>query len=163
MADNKSPPIDNLHTKNGNFICGVVEGNSEKQIQQCTANLNDKINIVMKRISSWFRNNNLVLNLGKTHLIKFITPKTLEYTLSVTYNNLGLKVDNNVNFLGMYVDRHLNWKQQSEKLLKKLNTACFMLRKLQNVVSEQVLRWSIFLISSLNLNMVLFLGVLLQQ
>jgi len=29
MADNKSAPIDNLHTKNGNFICGVVEGNLE--------------------------------------------------------------------------------------------------------------------------------------
>jgi hypothetical protein len=28
MADNKSAPIDNLHTKNGNFICGVVEGNA---------------------------------------------------------------------------------------------------------------------------------------
>jgi hypothetical protein len=69
--------------------------------------LNDKMNIVMRRFSSLFRNNNLVLNLGKTHLTKFTTPKALEYTLSVTYNNLGLKVDDNVNFLGMYVDRHL--------------------------------------------------------
>jgi hypothetical protein len=32
---------------------------------------------------------------------------------------LGLKVDDDVNFLGMYVDGHLNWKQQTEKLLKK--------------------------------------------
>jgi hypothetical protein len=31
MADTKSPPIDNLHTKNGNFICGVVEGNAESK------------------------------------------------------------------------------------------------------------------------------------
>ena len=26
MADEKNAPVDNLHTKNGNFICGVVEG-----------------------------------------------------------------------------------------------------------------------------------------
>ncbi|KAJ9585196.1 hypothetical protein L9F63_002999, partial [Diploptera punctata] len=26
MADEKNSPVDNLHTKNGNFICGVVEG-----------------------------------------------------------------------------------------------------------------------------------------
>ncbi|PSN36772.1 Protein O-GlcNAcase [Blattella germanica] len=26
MADNKNAPVDNLHTKNGNFLCGVVEG-----------------------------------------------------------------------------------------------------------------------------------------
>lgn len=79
----------------------------------------------------------------KTHLIKFTTPHALEYTLSVTYNNFGLKVDNNVKFLGVIVDRHLNWKQ-SEKLLKKLNTACFMLRNLQYVVSEQALRMVYF-------------------
>jgi hypothetical protein len=56
--------------------------------------------------------------MGKTHLIKFTTPKAPEYKLSVTYNNLGLKVEDNVTFLSMYVDRHLNWKQHSEKLLK---------------------------------------------
>jgi hypothetical protein len=44
----------------------------------------------------------------------------------------------------MIVDRHLNWKQKSEKLLKKLNTACFMLRKLQYVVSEQALQMVYF-------------------
>jgi protein associated with RNAse G/E len=60
--------------------------------------LNDKLNIVMKRVSSWFRNNNLVLSLGKTHLIKFVTPKFQEYTLLVTYNNLRLKADDNVKF-----------------------------------------------------------------
>jgi hypothetical protein len=98
----------------------------------------------MKRISSWFHNNHLVLNLGKTHLIKFTTPKALEYTLSVTYNNLSLRADDNVKFLGMYLDCHLNWKQHSENLVKKLNTACFMLRKLQFVVSEQVLRMVYF-------------------
>ena len=85
----------------------------------------------MTKVSSWFRNNNLVLNLSKTHLIKFVTPKSPEYTLPVTYNNFRLKDVDTVNFLGMYLDCQLNWKKQSDKLLKKLNTACFMLRKLQ--------------------------------
>jgi hypothetical protein len=65
--------------------------------------LNDKLNIVMKCISSWFHNNHLVLNLGKTHLVKFTTPKALEYTLSVTYNNLGLRADDNVKLLGIVI------------------------------------------------------------
>jgi hypothetical protein len=39
--------------------------------------LNDKLNIVMKHISSWFHNNHLVLNLCKMHLVKFSTPKAL--------------------------------------------------------------------------------------
>jgi hypothetical protein len=60
--------------------------------------LNNKLNRVMTRVSSWFRNNNLVLNLSKTHLIKFVTPMSPEFTLSVTYNNLRLKAADNVNF-----------------------------------------------------------------
>jgi hypothetical protein len=68
-------------------------------------------------------------------LINFITPNSSGYTLSVTYNNFGLKVDDNIKFLAMYVDCHLNWNLQIEKLKKKMNTACYML-----VVSVQVLK-----------------------
>jgi hypothetical protein len=53
----------------------------------------------MNRVSSWFQNNDLVLNLSKTHLIKFVTPKFLEDTLSVTYNNFILEALDNINFL----------------------------------------------------------------
>jgi len=48
MAD-KSPTIDNLHTKNGNFICGVVEGNSE-------VSLNDVVTIELfaRSVKVWY-------------------------------------------------------------------------------------------------------------
>jgi hypothetical protein len=44
----------------------------------------------------------------------------------------------------MYLDCQLNWKQQSEKLLIKLYTECFMLRKLRYFVSEQDVRMVYF-------------------
>jgi hypothetical protein len=47
-------------------------------------------------------------HMGKMHLVKFSNPKALEYTLSVTYNNLGLRAGDNVKFLVMYLDCHLN-------------------------------------------------------
>jgi hypothetical protein len=90
-------------------------------------------------VYSWFRNNNLLLNPSKSHLIKFVTPKSPEYTLLVIHNNFRLKVVNNVKFLGMELDCQINWKQYAEKLLNKLNIACFMIRKLQAHVSEQIL------------------------
>jgi hypothetical protein len=49
-----------------------------------------------------------------------------------------------VKFLGMELDCQLNWKQCVEKLLKKLNVACFMIRKLQALVSGQILRMIYF-------------------
>jgi hypothetical protein len=44
----------------------------------------------------------------------------------------------------MELDCQPNWKQYAEKLLKKLNLAHFMIRKLQAVVSEQILRMIYF-------------------
>jgi hypothetical protein len=44
----------------------------------------------------------------------------------------------------MELDCQLNWKQYAEKLLKKLNIACFIIRKLQVLVSEQILRMLYF-------------------
>jgi hypothetical protein len=80
----------------------------------------------MTRVSSfWFRNNKLVHNLSKTHLIKFVAPKSPEFTLLVTYNNFRLTAVDCVNFLGMYLDCQLNWKQHAEILLKKLNMKLF--------------------------------------
>jgi hypothetical protein len=69
-----------------------------------------------------------------------VTPKSPEYTLSVIYNNFRLKVVDNMKFLGMELDYQLNWKQYTEKLIKKLNIACFMVRKLQALVSERILQ-----------------------
>jgi hypothetical protein len=106
--------------------------------------LNYKLNIVMNRISKWFQNNHLVLNLKTTHMIQFTTAKAHEYPLHIVYNNQDLNIDENVKFLCMHLDCHLNWKQHSDNLVKKLSTACFMLRKLQFIVSEQMLRMVYF-------------------
>jgi hypothetical protein len=38
--------------------------------------LKEKLNRVMNMVYSWLQNNNLVLNLSKSHLIKFLTPKS---------------------------------------------------------------------------------------
>jgi hypothetical protein len=56
-----------------------------------------------------------------------------EYALSVMHNGLRLGAVDSVNFLGLYLDYQLKWQQHTEKLLKKLNMACFMLRKLHSL------------------------------
>jgi hypothetical protein len=85
-----------------------------------------------------------VLNISKTNLIKFVTPLSPEFTLSVTHNNFEIKTVDCVNFLGIYLDHRLKWKQHTEILLKKLSTVCFMIRKLQILVSGKFLRMICF-------------------
>jgi hypothetical protein len=43
--------------------------------------LNSKLNAVLHCISKWFQNNQLVLNLNKTHLVKFASSKSPSYPL----------------------------------------------------------------------------------
>jgi hypothetical protein len=58
--------------------------------------LNHKINLIMSRIHLWFRNNQLILNLEKTRVIKFMTPKALDYSLLIVYIDRDLNFDENV-------------------------------------------------------------------
>ena len=49
--------------------------------------LNSKLNSVLCWISKWFQNTQLVLNLNKTHIVKFASSKLLTYPLNIAYNS----------------------------------------------------------------------------
>lgn len=124
--------------------------------------LNYKINLIMNHIYMWFQNNQLILNLEKTHVIKFTTPNALDYSLHLAYNGQDLNFDDDVKFLGVCLDGHLTWKQYSDNLINKLSTVTSMLRKLQPIVSRQVLRMVYFSHFQAQLNYgVTFLGFII--
>jgi hypothetical protein len=91
-------------------------------------------------ISEWFQNNQVVLNLNKTHIVKFASSKLLNYPLNTVYNNRALAVTENIAFLGMHQNCNLTWKKHTDNLIKKLILVCFMLRKLLPIVNVKVLR-----------------------
>ena len=69
--------------------------------------LNSKLNAVLHCTSKWFQNNQLVLNLNKTHIVKFASSKLLTYPLNTAYNNRALTDTKNIKFLGMRLDCNL--------------------------------------------------------
>jgi hypothetical protein len=96
-------------------------------------------------ISKWFQNNQLVLNLNKTCLVKFASSKSPSYPLHVSYNKQALTVTHNIKFLGLYLDCCLTRKSHINNLIKKLNSICFMLRKLFFIVNAKMLRTVYFM------------------
>jgi hypothetical protein len=72
--------------------------------------LNSKLHSVMNCISKWFQNNQLVLNLSKTRMVKFNSSKSITYPLHFAYNNQAVNTTETVKFLGMHVDCYLTWK-----------------------------------------------------
>jgi len=101
--------------------------------------LNSKLNSVLCCNSIWFQNNQLVLNLNKTHIVKFASSKLLNYPLNIVYNNRALTVAENIKFLGMHLDCNLSWKSHTDNLIKKLISICLMLRKLLPTVNVKVI------------------------
>jgi hypothetical protein len=77
------------------------------------SSLNNKLNCIMAVVSSWFQNNSLVLNLRRTHLIKFMTLGSPEYALSAMHNGLRLGAIYSVNFLCLYIGYQLIWQQHN--------------------------------------------------
>jgi len=49
--------------------------------------LNSKLNSVLRCISKWFQNNQLIVNLNKKHIVKFVSSKLLTYLLNTACNN----------------------------------------------------------------------------
>jgi hypothetical protein len=69
----------------------------------------------------WFAANNLVLNLGKMNVMKFITKNSSHSTLHICYKENYVEETVNTKSLGLQIDNHINWKNQTEQMIPKLS------------------------------------------
>ena len=129
-----------MHHKQ-NFSCHSFADDTNILVSSSDLNeLNSKLNSVLCCISKWFQNNLLVLNLNKTHIVKFAFSKLLTYPLNIVYNNQAFTITENIKFLGTHLDCNLIWKSHIDNLIKKLNSICFILRKLLPIVQVHRVR-----------------------
>jgi hypothetical protein len=110
----------------------------------CTAkdhhNLIIKLDVVCNHMFTWFQNNQLMINLDKTKMIKFTTTAAMSYPLYTLFFNKKLNEAEKIKFLGLQLDNHLTCKEHIDFLLHKLSTVCFQLRKLSNIVNIKSLK-----------------------
>ena len=62
------------------------------------------------------------------HIVKFTYSKALIYPLNIIHVDQNLAIAETIKFLGLLVDSHLSQKSQVNVLIKKLGSACFMMR-----------------------------------
>lgn len=91
------------------------------------------INTELKEVTKWLRLNKLSLNAGKTELIFFHSNRhLLDYdNIYIYFNRVRLKPVDFIKYLGMYIDKFLNWKQHVHELSKTLSRANGVLSKLR--------------------------------
>ena len=91
------------------------------------------INYELKQVIKWLRLNKLSLNAGKTELIFFhSSSKKIDFSnVFINFNGIRLTPVDFVKYLGMFIDKHLNWNQHIHELSKKLSQANGILSKLR--------------------------------
>jgi hypothetical protein len=92
-------------------------------------NLKIKLDAVFGHMINWFQNNQFVLNLDKTKIIKFTSTAATCYPLNLMHHNKSLKELEMMKFLSLQLDNHLTYKGHIDFLLHKLSTVCFIMRK----------------------------------
>jgi hypothetical protein len=50
-----------------------------------------------------------------------------------------MKVANNIKFLGLELDEHMNWKNHIGKILPKMSSACYVIRSMYHLSSKTTL------------------------
>jgi hypothetical protein len=66
----------------------------------------------------------------KTNIMKFTSNTRQNEIFHIIYQNRLLTGTNNTKFLGLELDKNVNWKNHIQKILPKLSSACYLIRRM---------------------------------
>ena len=84
----------------------------------------------------WLAANNLVINLDKVNIMKFITKNSAHSTLHIGYKEEYIEARGNTKSLGLQIDKHINWKNHTEEMISKLSGACLAIKSMVSVCNS---------------------------
>jgi len=103
-------------------------------------NFETKLDNIFGDINNWFKVNQLILNYNKIHYLQFNTKNSWDYDLKLNYQGNYIKNSPNTKFWGLIIDDSLSWKAHIDQMMSKLNTAYFVIRTIQAIMSPETLR-----------------------
>ena len=82
--------------------------------------LENAVNKELKKLHLWLNVNRLSLNVSKTNFIIFHSyNKPLKQHITLKMNKKAIMEKDNIKYLGVIIDSHLNWKKTYPNSLKK--------------------------------------------
>jgi exonuclease III len=121
-----------------------------------------KLSAALVDVTDWFRANRLLLNVSKTNLIVFKSPKCRIDTKSETVLMDGepLKQVGSERFLGLIVDEKLDWQCHANKVASTISRKLGMMRKVKKTVGLKTLKaiYNSFILPQLNFGLAVWGG-----
>ena len=103
--------------------------------------LQKRINIDLKLLLKWLKANELSLNVAKTETILFKdSRKTIEFKFKIKLDGKRLIFQNFVNYLGVLIDKNLNWSYHQEKVANDLRKINGLLSRIRYYLPRNLLR-----------------------
>jgi len=96
--------------------------------------INERLNEQMIRVDDWLSRNRLYPNVSKTKamLIRGIRRKVAEQDFKVTFRGGELEVVNKIRYLGMVLDKNLNFAEHVDYIGRKIGAKLGVLRRVGN-------------------------------
>ena len=100
-----------------------------------------KINEDLKKVTQWFKNNSLSLNIEKTCYILFKNANSRpNFNGKIYIDNKEIEQVTETKFLGVCIDDHLTWNNHVQNLLLKLASGIYSLNMVRNMLSPNTKR-----------------------
>jgi hypothetical protein len=95
-------------------------------------------------VADWFRKNLMSLNILKTYYINFSARSRCHRDMG----DLGaiISCTNYSKFLSLTIQSNMSWDEDIKHLIKKLNTACYMIRNVKQNRFHENIKKCIFVI-----------------
>ena len=88
----------------------------------------------------WFEDNRLVVNTSKTQIVEFKIRKSHpEDNFTMNIKGTDVTTSSVTKFLGVSIDKNLNFSQHKDAVCKKISAGIFVLRQLSNFLGSEVL------------------------
>ena len=110
----------------------LINANSQGELLQ-------RFNHALNHMAKWVQANRLTWNPTKTEVLKF--PSAAQpNALNLTYAYHLLMEVETIKFLGLQLDNQITWKKCFQLLLRKLSSACFLMRRLYYTLNTDSLK-----------------------
>lgn len=88
---------------------------------------------ILNDVKTWFASHKLLMNEAKTNIVYFSNSvNDKNTTIQIEMEQCTLKSTDHTKFLGLYLDKELNWSVHLSKLCSKLSSSLFALRTVKN-------------------------------
>lgn len=117
-----------MYADDTTLYCNIDDGGLDSTV----------LNTELDKISSWLASNKLSLNVSKTKYMVFHNRKTVTYP-QLYINNTPIERTDHFKFLGLHMNRYLNWTDHVTDISLKLSKTIGIMHRLKLIYPQHIL------------------------